>query len=84
MTEPRGMGETAPQPANPKRPGYLGPDEEEEFLALHLDRSLPALRVYDLIQSFRALQKSDGSASRSHLIGISVGRPIVLHAAALD
>lgn len=84
MIEPRGMGETAPAQANPKRPGYFGTDEKEAFLALHLDRPLLAQRVYDLIQSFRALQRSEDSDPKFHLIGIGIGGPIVLHAAALD
>jgi cephalosporin-C deacetylase-like acetyl esterase len=84
MIEPRGMGETAPQPANTKQLGYFGPDEKEAFLSLHLGRPLLAQRVYDLIQSFRALQKSDAPGPGFHLIGIGNGGPIALHAAALD
>ena len=82
MIEPRGMGETSPD--HGKRPDLTGIDDKEAFLALSLNRPLLAQRVYDLIQSFRALQRTDADASGFHLIGIGLGGPIVLHAAALD
>jgi cephalosporin-C deacetylase-like acetyl esterase len=81
MIEPRGMGETAP--ISKGRPAAAGVDVKEAFLALHLGRPLLAQRVYDLLQAFRALQRSDDT-SGFHLIGIGQGGPIALHAAALD
>jgi cephalosporin-C deacetylase-like acetyl esterase len=81
MIEPRGMGETAPAG---RRADLSGGDDKEAFLALHLNRPLLAQRVYDLIQSFRALTSSEGDDPGFHLIGIGPGGPIVLHAAAID
>lgn len=81
MIEPRGTGETTP--GGPRRTDLTGADDKEAFLALHLNRPLLAQRVYDLVAAFRALQNpSDGRGF--HLIGVGLGGPVVLHAAALD
>ncbi len=81
LVEPRGMGETAPAGTGPGAKGYFGTDEKEAFLALHLGRPLLGQRVFDLLQSLRALE---GGGDGFHLIGVGVGGPIALHAAALD
>jgi hypothetical protein len=83
MIEPRGMGETTPGGGKTSRKGPFGPDESEAFLALHLNRPLLAQRVYDVIQSFRALQQPDDPRG-FHLIGIGPAGPIALHVAAID
>jgi murein DD-endopeptidase MepM/ murein hydrolase activator NlpD len=82
MIEPRGMGETAPVDA--RQAGLAGADGKEAYLGLHLNRPLLEQRVYDLIHSFRALARTDDPTSGFHLVGIGLGGPIALHAAALD
>lgn len=80
LVEPRGLGETAPAPANPKRVSPFGVDTNETFLAMHLGRSLLGQRVFDLLQAFDALEHPAGF----RLIGVGLGGPIALHAALLD
>ncbi|MFO0952410.1 MAG: acetylxylan esterase [Isosphaeraceae bacterium] len=80
MIDPRGTGETAP--GRPGR-GQAGVDDREAFLALHLNRPLLAQRVFDVMQAMRALHASDPKEDRGiHLIGVGLGGPVVLHAAA--
>lgn len=83
LIEPRGMGETAPGVADPKRPGFFGTDQKEAFLALHLGRPLLGQRVFDLLQALAAVMPSEGP-KEVHLVGVGVGGPIALHVAALD
>ena len=81
MVDPRGMGETTPGKA--RRPDLTGADDKEAFLALHLNRPLPAQRVYDVVQTLRAIRSTEGPAE-FHLIGVGAGGPIALHVAAID
>jgi hypothetical protein len=83
LIEPRGMGETAPGVPDARRPQFFGTDEKEAFLALHLARPLLGQRVYDVLQTLRALQPPEGPIA-FRLIGVGAGGPIALHAAALD
>jgi cephalosporin-C deacetylase-like acetyl esterase len=79
LVEPRGMGEGTPGDG---KPGPLGADVREAFLALHLSRPLLGQRVFDVLQALRAL---DSEAKRPiHLVGIGPGGPIALHAAVLS
>jgi dienelactone hydrolase len=84
MIEPRGTGETAPGKADSARTGYVGADAKEAFLALHLNRPLIGQRVYDVLQSLRALKFPDQVPADFHMIGVGALGPVVLHAAALD
>ncbi|MBX6312846.1 MAG: acetylxylan esterase [Isosphaeraceae bacterium] len=81
LVDPRGMGETAPTPRYHKTRDF-GPDSQEAFLALHLDRPLLGQRVFDVLRVLDALV--DRTRDGVHLVGIGVGGPIALHAAALD
>ena len=82
MIDPRGMGETAPP--LPKRGENYSAVDRLAFLSLHLNRPLLGQRVFDLLQSFRALQPSDGSGTGLHLIADGPAALVALHAAALD
>lgn len=81
LLDPRGMGETAPAPRYHNSKDF-GPDSQEVFLALHLDRPLLGQRVYDILGALDAL--GDQIDAGVHLIGVGDGGPIALHAAALD
>lgn len=81
LLDPRGMGETAPTPRYHKTKDF-GPDSQEAFLALHLDRPLLGQRVFDVLGALDAL--GDQISAGVHLIGVGEGGPIALHAAALD
>jgi pimeloyl-ACP methyl ester carboxylesterase len=83
MVDPRGLGETTPGDPKSRRPGPLGPDTKEAFLALHLNRPLLGQRVYDVLQTLRAIEPTEGP-KEFHLIGVAAGGPIALHVAALD
>ena len=78
--DPRGMGETAPVATGPEAGAYFGVDERETSMALLLGRPLLGQRVFDVLQALRALEGDGGF----HLIGIGLGGPIALNAAALD
>jgi dienelactone hydrolase len=77
----RGLGETAPSAASPKRP-LFGLDYREAFMALHLNRPLLGQRVTDLLAVVAQLagNEKDGVS----LIGVGKAGPVALHAAALD
>jgi len=81
LLDPRGMGETAPSPRYHAGKDF-GPDSQEVFLALHLDRPLLGQRVFDILGALDAL--GDRIGAGVHLIGVGDGGPIALHAAALD
>jgi len=81
LLDPRGMGETAPNPRYHKTQDF-GPDSQEVFLALHLDRPLLGQRVFDVLAALDALGDQIGDGV--HLVGVGDGGPIALHAAALD
>jgi cephalosporin-C deacetylase-like acetyl esterase len=72
----RGLGETA---SGAKRQGY-GTDEQEAFLALHLNRPLLGQRVFDLLAVVRSCPKD----ADLQVIGVGSAGPVVLHAAALE
>jgi cephalosporin-C deacetylase-like acetyl esterase len=78
----RGLGETAPGTPAAGRPGYLGVDVKETFLALHLGRPLLGQRVRDLLAVVEALagDNPDGFDLMAH----GTAGPIALHAAAID
>ena len=81
----RGFGDTAPSVPNLKpgaKPGPVGNDFRESFLALHINRPLLGQRTYDLLAVVAYLKKS--SVLPVHLVGVGAAGPIVLHAAALD
>ena len=79
----RGMGETSPGKAGSYRrwgPAWLGDDWSEAYLSFHLDRPLLGQRVADLLSVIRG----SGLGPKVDLVGVGIGGPIVLHAAALD
>jgi cephalosporin-C deacetylase-like acetyl esterase len=83
LADLRGMGETTPELRYHKsKRREFGMDPQEAFLSLHLDRPLLGQRVYDVLRMLDAL--GDRTRSGVHLVGIGVGGPIALHAAALD
>lgn len=77
----RGMGETAPNAQYHKTKDF-GPDSQEVFLSIHLDRPLLGQRVFDVLAALDAL--GDRAGEGVHLIGVGDAGPIALHAAALD
>jgi dienelactone hydrolase len=82
MIDPRGMGETTP--TGPKRPDNSSQDDKAAFLALLLNRPLLSQRVYDLLQSLRGLESSQGPQRGFHLIADGPAALVALHVAALD
>lgn len=81
MVEPRGMGETTP--GNQRRPDLSGADDKEAFLSLHLDRPLLGQRVFDVLQTLRAVEYVDAPTT-FHLIAFGATGPIALHTAMLE
>jgi pimeloyl-ACP methyl ester carboxylesterase len=75
----RGIGETAPGILAKGRPNYLGVDQKEAFLGLHLQRPLLGQRVQDVLAVLGALKSEVGF----HLVGVDAAGPVALHAAAL-
>lgn len=75
----RGLGETAPAPLDPKKPGYFGVDFRESFMALHLNRPLLGQRVHDLLSVLQNYEKGE-----FEVIATGPAGPAALHAAALD
>jgi dienelactone hydrolase/pimeloyl-ACP methyl ester carboxylesterase len=75
----RGMGETAPPPRGGDWDRFFGPEWQEVFLAMHLDRTLLGLRVRDVLGIVRALE-----GERVHVVAVGAAVPVALHAAALD
>jgi dienelactone hydrolase len=86
LVDPRGMGETAPDPSRERNPSVFGADWREAFLAIHLDRTLLARRVTDVLTVLESLSAEPG-ANRDEgfeVTGIGPAGLVVLHAALLD
>jgi dienelactone hydrolase len=80
----RGWGETAPGVVERDNTPVFGIDSKEAFLSLHLNRSLPGQRVWDLLGVVaRTPRWADGKVG-VELVGVGSAAVTVLHVAAFD
>ncbi|MGO9470116.1 MAG: metalloendopeptidase, partial [Isosphaeraceae bacterium] len=86
LVDPRGMGETTPDPGGDRSPSPFGPDWREAFLALHLNRPLLARRVADVLTVLESLAAEPGANRDAgfEVVGFGPAGLVVLHAALLD
>ncbi len=79
LVDPRGMGETAPEPDRGGK-SLFGGDWKEAFLAIHLARPLVGQRVRDVLTVAHSLE----NAETVDLEGSGAGGVVALHAALVD
>lgn len=78
----RGLGELSPTDKPGAYIAPFGPDTNEAFLAMHLDRPLLGQRVGDLLAVIRTMAPPGKGGVR--LVGVGRAGPAALHAALLE
>jgi cephalosporin-C deacetylase-like acetyl esterase len=79
----RGWGELSTAAQFSGRTSPFGPDWRLAYLGIHLNRPLLGQRVYDLLCVVAAMADSVGS-KEVQVVGLGLGGPVALHAAALE